>query len=510
MKFALDLDGSDFVVIFLYLFCLAAITIRHTRHHSETADFLLAGRKLTLPVFVATLVSTFYGGIFGISEFVGFSGLGCWLVQGIFWYVVYLLFAIFLAGRIRSLQFYTIPDILEDRYGRGAALLGGIFTFVMVNPAPYILSLGIIVSMLCGCSLASAVIIGTLITVVYTISAGFRGVVYTDALQFVLMYLGFLLLAYFVVERWTAPGYELWARAVPVALPWYLQPVAIVVGKVVFAVAFLQQNLTQVAGFEHHLTLTGGMSWGYILAWAGIACWVFVDPNFYQRCYAARNPGVARRGILFAVVLWAIFDILTCTTALYAFAAHNAGAIVIGDSKLAYLVLAKTVLPSPLKGLFLAGVISTIMSTADSFLFAGAINISRDYYWRWFNRQAEAKQMVLVTRLAIIATAVLAAGLALAMPSVVDLWYTLGTIGVSALLVPMMFTFIGNRRLPWTASASMLAGAAISVTWFGISRYWPEQTYLKPLYPYLQPLYAGLIASLAVFIAGYFCEKNKL
>ena len=43
-----------------------------------------------------------------------------------------------------------------------------------------------------------------------------------------------------------------------------------------------------------------------------------VDPGFHQRVRAARSPGVARWGILVAVLAWMLFDFLTLSSALYA------------------------------------------------------------------------------------------------------------------------------------------------------------------------------------------------
>ena len=90
----LHLNMSDYIIILLYIAILGIISFLHRCKKVDTCEFLMAGRKLTLPLFIATLVSTFYGGIFGIAEFVASFGLGAWLTQGIFWYIVYFIFSI--------------------------------------------------------------------------------------------------------------------------------------------------------------------------------------------------------------------------------------------------------------------------------------------------------------------------------------------------------------------------------------------------------------------------------
>ncbi len=74
-------------------------------------ELLLMGRKLTLPVFVATLVATWYGGIFGVTALTFEKGIYNLLTQGIFWYATYIIFAFFLVKKIRSHNIMTIPDL---------------------------------------------------------------------------------------------------------------------------------------------------------------------------------------------------------------------------------------------------------------------------------------------------------------------------------------------------------------------------------------------------------------
>lgn len=470
----MTLGTGDWIVIAVYVGIVAMITIWHTRKTTTTNEFLLAGRRLTLPVFVATLVSTWYGGIFGISEFTEYYGLGAWLVQGIFWYIIYAVFALFLAEKIRNMPFYTIPDILENNYGKKAAFVGGIFTYIMVNPAPYLLSLGILIAYFSPLSLFHSIIISTSLCIIYTYLAGFRGVVYTDFFQFVWMFVAFIVLFYLACDTWGG-------------------------------VEFLQNNLPQ-----EKLQITGGMSTAVILVWAGLACWVFVDPNFYQRCAAAKSPQTARRGILICIGFWLVFDIVAIGSAMYGFAALNANELAISpeDHKYMYLIMAENLMSSPMKGLFVAGIVSTIMSTTDSFLFVAAVNISRDYYWRFLNREASDEKIITATRIAIIVTAVLSAMLAIVLPKVTQLWYALGNIGLSGLLVSMLRTFFGKKRSANSALASMYSGFVIACIWLTIGLYNAQHGF--PVYPMgIEPLYPGILASFIAYELFGFEVKNE-
>ena len=77
----------DILLIVLYFSAGVYIGYRSARKEKTEADeYLLAGRSLTLPVFVATLVSTWYGGILGVGEYSYQYGISNWVVFGVPYY----------------------------------------------------------------------------------------------------------------------------------------------------------------------------------------------------------------------------------------------------------------------------------------------------------------------------------------------------------------------------------------------------------------------------------------
>src|SRR5712691_6803123 len=120
----------DWGLIILYFCFLAAVWLRPPATRSAAVDYLVAGRRVTLPAFVATLVATWYGGILGVGEYTWRYGIANWLVFGAPYYLGAALFALFLARRAREAELLTLPDLLERSYGRGAALVGAVAVFV--------------------------------------------------------------------------------------------------------------------------------------------------------------------------------------------------------------------------------------------------------------------------------------------------------------------------------------------------------------------------------------------
>lgn len=476
------LSTIDALLIGMYVVAVLAIGFfagRRTRG-GDVLEYLLAGRSLTVPLFVMTLVSTWYGGILGVGEFSYRYGISNWVIQGVPYYIFALVFAVVLAKRIRATNLTTIPDMLEHAYDRRTAVLGAGLTFVLMTPAPYVLMLGLLLQMLTGWHPAVCVIAGTVVTTVYLLTGGFRADVYTDVLEFVLMFLGFGIIIPFAVSQ-----YGGWA--------------------------FLTAHVP-----AQHLTWNGGNSLQFVLVWFFIALWTLVDPAFHQRCYAAKSGTVAQRGILWSIVFWILFDAMTATAGLYARA-------ILPDLKqplMAYPQLAEVVLPSAAKGLFFIGLLATIMSTLNTLAFVSATTLGRDIVWRMLRgRESNTTgagvrgarghgEEEMWVQIGLIVSGVLAVVLALVIPSVIKLWYAIGTVIVPGLLVPLVTAYFKQLRVNarW-AFVSMCSGWLTSLAWLLAG--WSQELGVTAFYPLgIEPMYPGLIASVLVWCGGMAAQRG--
>lgn len=462
------LGWIDYAIIILYFLVVLYIGYIAKKRVGKLEEYFLAGRRLTLPIFVATLVSTWYGGTLGVVELSFNSGLVNWVTQGIFWYLSYLFFALFLSKKIRESNLYTVADQLEKFYGKKARVVGAILNYVMVSPAPYFLSLGIIASALFGWPVWLGILAGAVTVFFYTWRGGFVGDVLTDALQFVVMYVGVGLVVPFAIYKFGG-------------------------------LSFLQANLPAA-----HLTFTGGWTTQMILVWGFIACWTLVDPSFYQRCYATKDSTIPKKGILISILFWLIFDFFTTTIGLYARAAMPNI-----DATTSLMTFSLAVLPFALKGVFVAGVLASVMSTVDSFILLSSMNIGHDLYERVFRPQATEAQVMKVVKIGMIFTIVLSVIIACFFQSIIGMFYTLGTIGISGLLVPLLFGFFSkNFKNEYAAVWSMVSGVGLSTVWL-ITGYLNKVDGWPTYWLGLEPLYPGLVLSWVVFVGiNIFLKKS--
>lgn len=452
----------DYLLIIIYLVLLLTLGfVKRLKKNSSASEVIVGSRLLTLPAFVASLVSTWYGGILGVGEYSYNHGLSNWLVFGLPYYIAAFLFAIFLAKKARQSELLTIPDRLAQSYDNKTALAGSVIVYLMTVPAAYVLMIGILSQYLFGWELWMGIVAGTVFSLVYVFTGGFKSVVRTDLFQFMLMFVGFAVLLTVLYVNYGG-------------------------------ISFLKANAP-----ETHFSWHGGKSIGYIAVWYVIALATLIEPAFYQRCYAAKNKEVAQKGIFISIACWAFFDFMTTSTGIYAKALLPHLANPVGS----YPALAVMVLPAGLLGLFALSMLATVMSTIDSYSFVAASTFSRDIIMR-IKKNSEL-ETTKYTKIGLFITAVLAVVPLLIFSSVVDIWYIFGSIGTPALLIPLFTSFVGRWKMPpKSAFWSIILSGSISLIWF-LSKFINNGSYWMGW----EPIFPGLVLSLMIFIMTF--EENN-
>ena len=414
-------------------------------------DILLMGRQLTLPMFVATLVATWYGGIFGVTRIAFEQGVYNFVTQGAFWYVAYILFAFFIVDKIADYHAVTLPDLMNKMFGKKASYLAGVFNFFNVMPIAYVISVGVFIKALFGLSLTLSMTVGVGIVILYSLWGGFRAVVFSDLVQFFVMCLGvFLILALSVGEFG--------------------------------GLAFLQANLP-----ETHWNLTGTVGLGTTLVWGFIALSTLVDPNFYQRCFAAKSGKVAKKGILISTLVWFCFDICTTFGAMYARAVIPEAA-----PDQAYLTYAIQLLPSGIRGFVLAGILATILSTLDSYLFLAGTTLSFDLVpEKW-------KGKVMLHHLGVFSVGVISVVMGIVFEgNIKKVWKTLGSYSASCLLLPVLYGYLFPNKIK---DGQFVFASLLGVVF---TSYWRNASH-KGFWANVDELYIGILATSVGLLIGHF------
>ena len=460
----MKLDYYDLLIITGYFIALAAIGFfRIKKGKSSQNDYILYGRKLSLPGFIATLVSTWYGAILGIGENTYMFGIQTWFIFAFPYYVFAGLYAVWLSEKIWKTNLLSIPDIFRKNYGPQIGIISACLIFVLSSPAPYILSLGVLLKFFFNIDILICLVLASVFSTVYVWNGGLSAIVKTDYFQLLLMFIGFILLVTYSWIESVSP-IELY-RSIP----------------------------------NSHTDPMGGQSIQYISVWFFIAIWTVIDPSFFQRCSAVNSPKNAKKGLLLSIIFWFVFDILTITAGLYAYIF-----IAPKNPLMTYPLLALKVLPTGILGIFIISLFAIIMSTIDSLSFVNAITFGRDIVWRFRKKDAKKNPVYLIKR-SLIAVAILSITLSILVPSVVMLFYTLGSIIIPGLILPFINALTKNNKgiNNYFSALWLILPVSASFFWFLVEKF------TVGILPDIEPFYPGILISIFFYLILMFSPKNN-
>ncbi|HUE86218.1 MAG TPA: sodium:solute symporter family protein [Vicinamibacterales bacterium] len=354
--------------ILAYLGVLVFLGLYKSRNLKTGDDFLVAGRTLPARVLVFTLLATWIGsgslfGGAGLGYRAGFPAL--WQSAGA-WAGIVLVF--FLAHRVRRIAKYTMPDVLELRYGPAARVLGTIVVVIAYTTiaAYQFRGGGRLLNLVADIDVTQGALITMVFCVAYTALAGMLSVAYLDVGNGLAMLVGVGLAVVFLIGH---------------------------AGGVGPALDGLRPDQLAVFGTLDPITDAGALFLPTMLLLMG-------EANMYQKFFSAKSEGAARR----AVAAWIIGTIVIETLIV---SVGVLGSVVIpglstGDSEAIVIRVAGSILPPALGILLLCGAAAIIVSTANSFLLTPASALMRDVYQKSINRNATDRQILFYTRLMVV------------------------------------------------------------------------------------------------------------
>jgi SSS family solute:Na+ symporter len=398
----------DIIVIGLFIAFIFALGFSAKLRDNSVLQFIAAGRSLTLPVFVATLVSTWYGGILGIGESVSYYGLGTWVLLGVPYYLFAFIYAVYFAKKVRGSEQISLPERLESRYGKSVALLGAVLVFLLAVPAAHVLMLGTLVQFASGWTLTASVVVGTLVGTLFLYKGGLLADARVSLLAFVMMYVGF----------------------------------AVILGYCLIRYPFIQ-TINSLPN-KDLLKWDGGVGISYVLSFLFLGAWTLVDPGFHQRVASCKSPEIGRKGVFVCIGFWFLFDMLTIGTGMYGIALHKES---IGMNL--YPVFGNEILPPGLKAVFFCGMLGTILSAMVGYTLVSGATLGREIISRIRPNQTDG-QIKMWTRIGFFVACLIAIRLALTIDSVVNLWYAWGGVIIGSLLIPVSLSY----GLLWKSKSS--------------------------------------------------------
>ncbi len=415
--------------IIVYLGLLLAIGIYKTKAVKTQEDFMVAGRTTPVYKLVGTLLATWIGSGSiiagaGLAYRVGFSEL--WLSAGA-WVAIIIVY--FLAGRVRKIAQYTMPDILEQRYNKWARILGTItIVIAYVTIASYQFKGGaFILNLVAGIPVEYGIIITATFVVLFTALAGLISVVTMDIINGTLMLFGI-------------------ALAVPIILN--------DIGGWTVVRETLPPDRFEIFGQKDFIWAMGVFFPTFFL--------LLGESSMYQKFFSAKDAKSARQAVIFWVIGTIIIE--TSITALAVFASVK---FKLEESEKVIIHLAthggEIGLP-PIVGIMLiVAAMAIIVSTANSFLLTPSTNLTRDIYQRFINPKATHKQIITLQRILIFVLGFLGYLLLTRFQTVLQMALTAYTMIGAGLTPALLAAFLWKRVTTAGGVASIATGMGITL-----------------------------------------------
>ena len=418
-------------LLIIYFLVLGFICVRDWFKVKNFDDYVVAGRKQSSPFVFMSLMATVLGasatvGIAARAESIGFAAFW-WLGVGAigFWFQ-----AAFLSKPVHDLDVRTLPEIAEKTVGKtGRKLVALIIavSWIGIIAAQFAAVAGFIGLVLGHDAGTQAVLITAVIVVVYTLLGGQLSVVRTDALQFGILTLGFFAAAIYLFGGFS--GVETAAPSAGIAAGTAQSFVdGTAAGKASEIATFGNFNpLNEKFGFADLAMMLFTVGGAY-----------FLGPDVISRNLVAKDSSAARKAVVagsFAILAFSVIIVLlgmwAATYAPDTASSNAAGAVN------PLFRLASGVLPLPLAALLSVGLLSALLSSADTCLINSAAIFGSDIM---------NTRRISVVRLLVVAVGVIATFLALQGKDIIGLLMMAYSVYTPGIVAPLAVAIIAHKK----------------------------------------------------------------
>lgn len=450
--FGISLNGLDWTIVAVYAAVILTVGLLVGRKPASSESYFLAGRSLRWPFIGASL----FAANISAEHFVGLAGggfafglaLGSWEWSAVFGLAP--LIVLFLPFYIKN-KIYTVPEFLERRFGPSVRMTFSLFMIVLSVLAKISISLyasSLVLGPVLGMDKVAVIWVIGFLTALYTMKGGLKAVVYTDALQSIILILAGCILVYKGME---AVG---WWDGLKVKLE--------VASKANGGYDYL--NMIQPA--TNRDVPWFGMTFATILV--GSFYWS-MDQVLVQRVFAAKDLNEGRLGATFCGFLKLTTPFLLVLPGIIALALYHNGALTLPnkpgtllvDNDSAYPALLAKLMPHGLLGLTVAGIAAALMGhLAATYNSIGTL-VTRDLYLK-FKPEAGHKEQIMVGRVAVLVVFILGALWAPLLAKSNAMFQYLQAVQCY-MMIPFAFVFFLGVFWKRTTPAAVLSCVATSV-----------------------------------------------
>lgn len=426
----------DILIIFAYLLGMLWIGFYFTKKVKTSGDFFVAGRSLGPVVLMATVCASIIGG----SALIGRGGYaytgGMVAIAIALPYMVGMFIFSFFTGRIadvgRKYELTSIPELMEYRFGKAAKLLAGfmIAYSMAATVGAQISATATVFSVIggkFGITYIAGAVIASAIFIIYTASSGLYGVVYTDLVQFfILIVFVYILLPILSINE----------------------------------VGGLAELIAQTPKEKFQLDLTPDT---VTLIFTNLVMTI-AGAEFWQRAFAAKNRRSALKGQFGGTLVYALTIVVTLFLGLSAALLFPNLIAEYGTADYAIPVMVASILPAGITGLTFAGLLSVMMSSADTCILVSTQACVNDI-WRTLKPDMTDRQELRLSRAVTVLISLFALAVALFYTNAYDALMFAWTFYAASMGLPCLAALCWKKATTAGILAGMLTGLITSVGW---------------------------------------------
>lgn len=480
------MNTTDLIVFFVYI---AGITIfggSFYRKNKTSSAFTLGNSNIPGWVVGMSIFATFVSSI----SFLALPGNAYLTNWNAFVFslsipvasVMSVLFFVPLYRKINSPSAYTF---LEQRFGPWARIYVSVCYLLtqLMRVGTILYLLAIAINAVFGWPIVPIIIVTGIVVLLYSLLGGLQAVVWTDAIQGIILIAGALVCAlYILFDMPEGPG-----------------------------------QLFSIAAEHHKFSLGSfGSSLTESTFWVVLVYGIFInlqnygiDQNYVQRYIAARSDKEAKRSALFGGLLYIPVSLLFVFIGSGLFAYYNSGAAELpgiyhnaqmSDRIFPYFIVNQ--LPAGISGLLIASVFAAGMSTISTSFNSSATVFLTDYYRRYFKSEASDRDAMKVLYISSLIISIIGIGIGILMinvKSALDAWWKLASIFSGGMLGLFLLAAFSRAKGAIPAISGVIAGIVI-ILWISLGKQiLGENVPGTNLHSY----FAIILGTTAIFLVGF-------
>lgn len=423
---------ADYISLLVLAMVLLFVGMASFRRGTGSRNFFSAGGMLPWWMSGLSLFMSFFSaGTFVVWGSIAYTS--GWVAVVIQWTMCIggIITALFIAPRWHKTGVLTAAGYISGRFGvRTQKFYTILFLLLsLVNSGVFLYPVGVVLHVSTGISLPFCIIVVCLSSVTYVALGGFKAVVVTDVLQFLILMAGVAATVPLAFAR--AGGFQSWITALP----------------------------------DHFFSFTNG-EWTPLFLVAYVAYnTVFLGGNwgFVQRFTSVETPSDARKASFLFSALYLVCPVLWMLPPMI-YRAIDPSLQGLADEN-AYLMICKDVLPAGLLGLMLVGMVCATVTSLNSILSITSAVITDELY-RNLKPASSDRELMTVARLSIIVVGLLSMCIALSVPhmgGVVNVVISLAALTGAPLYLPVVWSLFSRRQTSLSLMLVTLSSIAVSV-----------------------------------------------